>query len=204
MHISKMEDTNDYFTAFVKKNPFGTITDESVQVYNYGKAYLHSGMYTFDLGQGIARAPVEARFSYMWRLEDDGAWKISHHHSSVRPRGDGSQTASATGARPSFSMYSAGCQPKTPADLDVARVSSSVDCAHASATLCAVNHLRCFSDAWDAARRPTSGRGTTRCRPRTPRPSPDCTRQGISPSSRPSRRCTSAKWRTRMITSRRL
>ena len=98
MHISKMEDTNDYFTAFVKKDPFGTITDESVQVYDNGNAYLHSGMYTFDLGQGIARAPVEARFSYMWRLEDD-AWKISHHHSSVRPLVQGgSQTANGHGS----------------------------------------------------------------------------------------------------------
>ena len=112
MHISKMEDTNDYFTAFVKKDPFGTITDESVQVYENGNAYLHSGMYTFDLGQGIARAPVEARFSYMWRWED-GAWKISHHHSSVRPAGHGgAKTASAT----------AGCL----ANLDVARVSTVV------------------------------------------------------------------------------
>ena len=106
MHISKMEETNQYFTAFVKKNPFGTITDESVQIYENGKAYLHSGMYTFDLGQGSARAPVEARFSYMWRWED-GAWKISHHHSSVRPAGqDGSKPASATAGRASVSMYS--------------------------------------------------------------------------------------------------
>jgi uncharacterized protein (TIGR02246 family) len=118
MHISKMEETNDYFTAFVKKDPFGTITDESVQVYENGKAYLHSGMYTFDLGQGSARAPVEARFSYMWRWED-GAWKISHHHSSVRPAGHGGSKPAAGQA--SISMYSAGSQTKTPAGIDVAR-----------------------------------------------------------------------------------
>jgi len=28
---------------------------------------------------------VEARFSYVWR-KVDGMWKISHHHSSVRPK----------------------------------------------------------------------------------------------------------------------
>ena len=83
-HIRDFEGTESYFTAFVAKDPFGTVTDESVQVYENGSAYLHSGMYTFDLGQGSDRAPVEARFSYMWRLED-GAWKITHHHSSVRP-----------------------------------------------------------------------------------------------------------------------
>eukprot|EP00961_Rhodomonas_salina_P179332 2419796-Rhodomonas_salina.1 len=66
------------------KNPFGTITDDSVTVFDDGEAYLHSGMYTFELGEGDARAPVEARFSYVWRLMGD-EWKITHHHSSVRP-----------------------------------------------------------------------------------------------------------------------
>jgi len=33
-----------------------------------------------------ARSPVEARFSYVWKKEG-GSWKISHHHSSVRPAG---------------------------------------------------------------------------------------------------------------------
>jgi hypothetical protein len=217
MHISKMEETNDYFTAFVKKDPFGTITDESVQIYENGNAYLHSGMYTFDLGQGSARAPVEARFSYMWRLEDS-AWKISHHHSSVRPAGHGG--SKPAGGQASVSIYSAGSQPKNPAGIDVARV-RSVCTRHAVCceslglfhlvSVCndeGVTHLilRAVGTllTHEVARRPTSGRGTTRCRPRTPRPSPDCTRQGISPSSRPSRRCTSAKWRTRMITLRRL
>ena len=67
----------------MKKNPFGTITDDSIQVYS-ADAYLHSGMYTFELGEGDTRAPVEARFSYVWK-KVNGYWKISHHHSSVRP-----------------------------------------------------------------------------------------------------------------------
>merc|ERR1712216_48380 len=54
--------------------------------YDNGNAYLHSGMYTFELGDADARTPVEARFSYVWR-KVAGNWKISHHHSSVRPAG---------------------------------------------------------------------------------------------------------------------
>merc|ERR1712100_693620 len=77
--------TEDYFIEFVKKNPFGTITDDSVEVFNNGASYLHSGMYTFELGDAGARTPVEARFS--------DAWKISHHHSSVRPEGAGKAAA---------------------------------------------------------------------------------------------------------------
>ena len=57
--------TEDYFIEFVKKNPFGTITDDSVEVFNNGASYLHSGMYTFELGDEGARTPVEARFSYL-------------------------------------------------------------------------------------------------------------------------------------------
>ena len=83
-HIKDGGGTEGYFEAFVQKNPFGTITDDSVQVYSGGDAYLHSGMYTFDLGEGESRAPVEARFSYMW-CKVGGDWKITHHHSSVRP-----------------------------------------------------------------------------------------------------------------------
>ena len=85
-HITKGgvgTDTEDYFVEFVKKNPFGTITDDVVQAYS-DDAYLHSGLYTFELGEGAARAPVEARFSYVWKRVGS-EWKISHHHSSVRP-----------------------------------------------------------------------------------------------------------------------
>eukprot|EP00961_Rhodomonas_salina_P211227 2852350-Rhodomonas_salina.1 len=84
-HIKDLDNTEDYFTAFVQKHPFGTITDDSVTVFDDGEAYLHSGMYTFELGEGDARAPVEARFSYVWRKSGDGEYKITHHHSSVRP-----------------------------------------------------------------------------------------------------------------------
>jgi len=85
-HIKSGDLTEDYFKEFVLKNPFGTITDDSVQVYEDGLAYLHTGMYTFELGQGADRKPVAARFSYMWRKEGSD-WKITHHHSSVVPGG---------------------------------------------------------------------------------------------------------------------
>ena len=94
-HISKLGCTEEYFENFVMKDPFGTITDDSVQVYENGNAYLHSGLYTFDLGEGGAREPTEARFSYMWRKEN-GAWKITHHHSSVRPALKGTPQSAPT------------------------------------------------------------------------------------------------------------
>ena len=85
-HIKSLNGTEAYFYDFVKKDPVGSVTDESVQMYDGGKAYLHTGMYTFMLGSGDARAPLSARFSYMWKdYGGDTGWKITHHHSSVTP-----------------------------------------------------------------------------------------------------------------------
>ena len=95
-HIKVIPDTKDYFTDFVLKNPFGTITDDKVQVFDNGSSYLHSGMYTFELGDAGARTPVEARFSYVWRKEE-GDWKIAHHHSSVTPPAPADKAAAAAG-----------------------------------------------------------------------------------------------------------
>lgn len=108
-HVKDGTTTEEYFTAFVQKNPFGTITDDSVQPYGGGDAYLHSGMYTFDLGVGAERAPVQARFSYVWRFED-GKWKISHHHSSVRPAAPDMLKV----ARDNFAVWNNALQTKDP------------------------------------------------------------------------------------------
>ena len=83
-HIKDLDGTEDYFKVFVAKNPFGSVTDEAVLSSDNGNTYLHSGMYTFELGPSDSRIPVKARFSYVWRKEGS-VWKIGHHHSSVCP-----------------------------------------------------------------------------------------------------------------------
>jgi ketosteroid isomerase-like protein len=97
--IRDSQSTREYFMNFLKKLPEGTITQDNVQ--NYGEdAYLHTGMYTFQTGPEGNRQPVEARFSYMWRLID-GEWKIVHHHSSALPK----QAATAEVEMNSEDMY---------------------------------------------------------------------------------------------------
>ena len=86
-HISEAEDTEDYFQIFVQKNPFGVITDDSVQTFNNGTTYLHSGLYVFEMSDAVdagKKTPVSARFSYVWTKEAED-WKITHHHSSLAP-----------------------------------------------------------------------------------------------------------------------
>ncbi len=87
-----------YFMEFLKKLPEGTITSDNVQSYG-DDAYLHTGMYTFMTGPADARAPVNARFSYMWK-KIDGEWKITHHHSSAVPAAPQGSATPATPAAP--------------------------------------------------------------------------------------------------------
>jgi len=44
-------------------------------------------MYNFEVGPVDDRKVVEARFSFVWKKDDQGEWKIVHHHSSARPKG---------------------------------------------------------------------------------------------------------------------
>jgi len=115
-HIKDGSNTEDYFKAFVQKNPFGTITDDSIQAFNDGNAYLHSGMYTFELGDAGARTPVQARFSYVWKKVGND-WKISHHHSSVVPSSPPSSTDMLGTARDNFKRWNDALQTKNAATV---------------------------------------------------------------------------------------
>ncbi len=76
--------TVDYFQHFLEKHPHGTLLEEEVQALG-DNAYVHSGMYDFEIGPDEARQNVHARFTYVWVKDDSGEWKIAHHHSSLRP-----------------------------------------------------------------------------------------------------------------------
>ncbi len=74
-----------YFEHFLQKDPIGTIKEEKVQETG-PDSYLHSGMYDFEVGPADKREIAEARFTYLWKKDKDGNWKIAHHHSSVKPQ----------------------------------------------------------------------------------------------------------------------
>jgi uncharacterized protein (TIGR02246 family) len=74
----------DYFIHFLEKNPTGETVQEEIQVLG-PNCYLSSGMYNFELGPKEDRNIKEARFSFVWRSDNEGEWKIVHHHSSVKP-----------------------------------------------------------------------------------------------------------------------
>ena len=76
----------EYFEYFLIKNPRCKIIQEEVQTLGLD-GYLHSGMYNFEVGPVDDRQVVEARFSFIWKKNNQGEWKIIHHHSSARPKG---------------------------------------------------------------------------------------------------------------------
>lgn len=75
----------DYFEHFLEKDPTGEIVEDEIQVLT-PDCYLHSGLYNFIVGPDSKREIVEARFSFVWKIDKDGDWKIIHHHSSVKPK----------------------------------------------------------------------------------------------------------------------
>jgi hypothetical protein len=70
----------DYFVAFCKLKPQGTILKSFVQTgSNWCK---DSGIYEFTMG--ATGAKVKARYTFIYKYEDN-QWKIAHHHSSQMP-----------------------------------------------------------------------------------------------------------------------
>jgi len=78
-------EAKQYFVHFLEKYPVAEIKNEVVQPLGED-VYLHSGMYDFEIGPDGERSAVQARFSYVWKKDEDGKWKIIHHHSSLKPQ----------------------------------------------------------------------------------------------------------------------
>lgn len=73
-----------YFKHFLEKNPSGSVVLDEVQVINK-QNYVHSGFYNFEVGPSDNRQVLEARFTFLWGLDEHDQWKILHHHSSLKP-----------------------------------------------------------------------------------------------------------------------
>ena len=70
----------DYFDAFLLKEPQGEIVEGHISI---GDGWASdTGIYEFTMG--TTGDKVKARYTYLY-VEEDGIWKIQHHHSSVMP-----------------------------------------------------------------------------------------------------------------------
>ncbi len=75
----------EYFKHFLEKDPSSEVTEEKITVLD-SDHYLHNGKYKFAIGPSDARETIEAEFSFVWERNDEGEWKIIHHHSSLIPK----------------------------------------------------------------------------------------------------------------------
>ncbi|MBI2484253.1 SgcJ/EcaC family oxidoreductase [Candidatus Uhrbacteria bacterium] len=73
-----------YFSRFLKMHPNGTISNDRVEQLGDG-SYLHCGFYDFELDGKKGREVAHARFTFIWKLNDNHEWRIFHHHSSMHP-----------------------------------------------------------------------------------------------------------------------
>jgi len=74
------DSVKDYFDAFLLKSPQGKIVEGHISI---GDGWASdTGIYEFTMG--TTGDKVKARYTYVY-VEEDGIWKIQHHHSSVMP-----------------------------------------------------------------------------------------------------------------------
>jgi uncharacterized protein (TIGR02246 family) len=90
----------DYFTGFCKKQPQGKILESNVII---GTNWCQdAGIYEFTMGADGSK--VKARYSFIY-VHEDGAWKISHHHSSMMPEGTLPQAITKEEVRAQFGRW---------------------------------------------------------------------------------------------------
>jgi len=76
------DEIRDYFVHFLAKKPRGRITEHNIRIYD--NIAINSGLYTFSLEADGVRADAAARFTFVYRKDEDG-WLIIEHHSSILP-----------------------------------------------------------------------------------------------------------------------
>ena len=77
---TNFDTVKDYFDAFLLKQPQGEILQGNISIGNGWAS--DTGIYEFTMG--ATGDKVKARYTYLY-VQEDGIWKIQHHHSSVMP-----------------------------------------------------------------------------------------------------------------------
>jgi len=88
---SDYQGIKDYFVHFLRLEPKGEIVESHVTC---GEHWCEDvGIYEFTLG--TTGETVRARYSFVYTLQEDGQWKITHHHSSKMPEAGAAAPAGA-------------------------------------------------------------------------------------------------------------
>lgn len=80
---TKKKEVAEYFQHFLKNKPRVKILKDKIQTISQN-CYIHSGLYNFFLEK--RKKTIKARFTFIWKKNRNGNWKIIHHHSSLLPK----------------------------------------------------------------------------------------------------------------------
>ena len=73
----------EYFEHFLKIDPSGKVVErKTVEISE--DSFLDSGSYNFEVVRDGEKELIEAMFVYVWQRNEEGEWKIKHHHSAVK------------------------------------------------------------------------------------------------------------------------
>ncbi len=72
-----------YFDHFLEIDPSGEVIERKT-INISTKAFLDSGLYNFQVTRDGKKQTIEAMFTYIWQKDENGEWKIKHHHSAVK------------------------------------------------------------------------------------------------------------------------
>jgi uncharacterized protein (TIGR02246 family) len=73
------QEIESYFVDFIAKGPSGKIDQSNIRLFDH--LAINSGVYTFSFDD---QTEVQARYTFVYRRQDDG-WVIIEHHSSKMP-----------------------------------------------------------------------------------------------------------------------
>ncbi|MFA6790636.1 MAG: SgcJ/EcaC family oxidoreductase, partial [Parcubacteria group bacterium] len=77
------EEIREYFDHFLKIDPSGKVIERNIIQFSED-CYLDEGFYDFNVIRNGKEEVVHARFIYIWKKDDNGDWKILHHHSYAK------------------------------------------------------------------------------------------------------------------------
>lgn len=91
----------DYFDSFLAKEPRGEILEGYIEIGDDWASDI--GVYEFTFG--TTGESVKGRYSYFYKPQADGTWKILHHHSSQMPEGMNPEPISKEEVQDLFSLW---------------------------------------------------------------------------------------------------
>lgn len=103
----------DYFDYFLTNGPRGTIVQGYIEVGDDWASDIGIYEFTFsDTGE-----TVQGRYSYFYKPQADGTWKILHHHSSQLPEGLNPEPISEAEVKNLFSLWNDALKTEDPKEV---------------------------------------------------------------------------------------